>query len=294
MNGIRYIMQVMRSCFRTWRNAPRMMMILGMLACFEGIYSVSFVENARAMGQTLQVSELFIAMMNWRFALLMFGSMILLMYGDLPIVERFTVNAIMKGTRRQWVLGQMGYVVLTSLMLAVFVFVVSVVLCLPDVHFDNTWSKPVKMLALGSRTAIPLEEVTLSFRAYLVKNYTPWGAFGHAFLQFFLLGCFYGMASIALRIRIKSASFVVLMVVNVLSWATGMFAGSDKIYGILSFFSIGYHTSLVNHEYEEANALLPSLGVSYAIMIALIGLFVGLALVYVRKYDYGQMEVEHT
>lgn len=294
MNGIRYIMQMMRSCFRTWRSAPRMMMLLGMLACFVGIYSTSFVENARTMGQTLHVTELFIAMLNWRFALLMFGSMILLMYGDLPIVERFTVNSITKGTRRQWVLGQMAYVVLTSLVLALFVFVVSVALCLPDVHWDNTWSKPVKMLALGSRTAIPLDEMTLSFRAYIVKNYTPWEAFGHAFVQFFLLGCFYGMASIALRIRIKSASFLVLMGANTLSWATGMFAGSDKIYGILSFFSIGYHTSLVNHEYEEANILLPSLGMSYAIMIVLVILFAGMALVFVRKYDYGQMEVEHT
>lgn len=84
------------------------------------------------------------------------------------------------------------------------------------------------------------------------------------------------------------------MGVNILSWATEMFAGSDKLYGILSFFSIGYHTSLAEHEFEEANAFLPSLGVSYAIMVALILLFAGLALVYVRRFDYGQMEVEHT
>ena len=50
MSKTRYSIQTARSCFRTWRNAPRMLVLLGMIACFTIIYVIPFAENAQAMG----------------------------------------------------------------------------------------------------------------------------------------------------------------------------------------------------------------------------------------------------
>ena len=114
MSKTRYSIQTARSCFRTWRNAPRMLVLLGMIACFTIIYVIPFAENAKAMGETLQITEAFTAMLNWRFSMLLFSTSILLLFGDLPIIENFTGNALVKGSRKGWMIGQMIYVVATS------------------------------------------------------------------------------------------------------------------------------------------------------------------------------------
>lgn len=191
-------------------------------------------------------------------------------------------------------MGQMLYVVVTSFLLTLFIFAISVLVCLPNIHISNEWSKPVKLLALNGRIAISPERMRLPFPKSIVQNYSPWIAFAHSFSLFFLMGCFYGLASLTLRMRFKSASFILLMLANAVSWAMGMFNASMKAYAVLSAFSIHYHTSLYEHGYANANSLLPTLGVSYAVLWGLTILFAVLSFVLVRKYDYVQMEAEHT
>ncbi len=292
MSPIRYSIQTARSCFRTWRDAPRMLVLWGMLACFTIIYAVPFAENAKAMGETLQITEVFTAMLNWRFSMLLFSVSILLLFGDLPIIEGFTGNALIKGSRSGWIMGQMLYVAVTSFLLTLFIFAISVLVCLPNIHISDEWSKPVKLLALNGRIAIAPERMKLPFPKSIIQNYTPWIAFAHSASLFFLMGCFYGLASLTLRMRFKAASFLLLMLANAVSWAMGMFDASMKAYAVLSMLSIHYHASLYEHGYANANRLLPTLSLSYAVLGCLILLFAVLAFALVRKYDYIPMEAE--
>lgn len=294
MSKTRYSIQTARSCFRTWRNAPRMLVLLGMISCFTIIYVIPFAENAKAMGETLQITEAFTAMLNWRFSMLLFSTSILLLFGDLPIIENFTGNALVKGSRKGWMIGQMIYVVATSFLLTLFIFAISVLVCLPNIHISDEWSKPVKLLALNGRIAISPERIKLPFQKSIIRNYTPWIAFAHSFSLFYLMGCFYGLATLALRMRFKTASFILLMLVNTVSWAMGMFDASMKAYAVLSMLSIHYHASLYLHGYMNANSMLPTLGISYITLCGLMILFIVFSFIFVRKYDYMQMEAEHT
>ena len=264
MSKTRYSIQTARSCFRTWRNAPRMLVLLGMIACVTIIYVIPFAENAKAMGETLQITEAFTAMLNWRFSMLLFSTSILLLFGDLPIIENFTGNALVKGSRKGWMIGQMIYVVATSFLLTLFII------------------------------AISPERMKLPFQKSIIRNYTPWIAFAHSFSLFYLMGCFYGLATLALRMRFKTASFILLMLVNTVSWAMGMFDASMKAYAVLSMLSIHYHASLYLHGYMNANSMLPTLGISYITLCGLMILFIVFSFIFVRKYDYVQMEAEHT
>lgn len=294
MRKIRYSLQTARSCFRTWHSAPRMLVLLGMIACFTIIYAVPFAENAKAMDETLQITEAFTAMLNWRFSMLLFSTSILLLFGDLPIIEAFTGNALVKGSRRGWIIGQMIYAVVTAFLLTLFIFVLSVLVCVPNIHISNAWSKPVKLLALNGRVAISPERMKLPFPKFIVQNYTPWAAFAHSFSLFFLMGCFYGLASLTLRMRFKAAGFILLMLANAVSWAMGMFDASMKAYALLAMLSIPYHASLSAHGYANANSLLPTLDMSYAVLGGLLILCAVLSFALVRKYDYVQTEAEHT
>ena len=294
MKTIRFTAQTVRSCFRTWHNAPRMLVLLGMISCFTVIYAVPFAENAKAQEQKLQIVEAFIAMTNWRFSMLLFSSSVLLLFGDLPVIEPFTGNALIKGSRRSWITGQVIYVAVTSLILTVFIAAVSVLACLPGITITDGWSRPVKMLALNGRIAISPERMKLPFPKSVVTQYTPWEAFGYSFSLFFLMACFYGLASMALRIRYKSAGFVILLAVNAISWAVGMFGVSTGEYAVLSTLSVHYHASLAAHENTLANKLLPGLDVSYMILTGLLVLFALISYILVRKYDYISMEADHT
>lgn len=293
MSKIRYILQTTRSCYRTWRCAPRILTLLGMIACFAVIYAVPFVDNARAQGESLQITEVFIAMMNWRFTMLLFSTAVLLLFGDLPVIEAFTGNAMVKGTRKGWIVGQILYVITASFLLTLFIFLVSILVCLPDVNLANEWSRPVKLLATSGRIAISPERMRLPFPKSIITEYTPWTAFSHSFLLFFLMGCFYGLVSLALRMKFKSASFVLLMLFNTLSWAAGMFTVQMKAYAVLSTLSTHYHASLYLHEGVSANSMLPTLGMSYVILIGVSLLLVVVSLIVVHTYDYVQMEAEH-
>ncbi len=241
MGRVRFIVQSSRSCFRKWQSAPRMLTLLGMIACFTIIYAIPFAENAKVQGETLQCTEIFIAMMNWRFTMLLFSTSILLLFGDLPVIEPFTANTLIRGTRRSWVTSQILYVVATSLIMAVFIFVITIMVAIPNINFSDVWSRPVKLLTSSGRIAISPERMKLPLPKSIVTGYSPWQAFGHSFTLFFLMGCFYGLASLTLRMKLRSASFVLLMIVNAVSWETGMFARSDAGYAILSIISIHYH-----------------------------------------------------
>ena len=44
----------------------------------------------------------------------------------------------------------------------------------------------------------------------------------------------------------------------------------------------------------NANSMLPTLGISYITLCGLMILFIVFSFIFVRKYDYMQMEAEHT
>ncbi|NLO84554.1 MAG: hypothetical protein GX096_03880 [Clostridiales bacterium] len=292
MGKARFMMQSSRSCFRKWKNAPRMLTLLGMIACITIIYAVPFAENAKAQGETLQCAEIFIAMMNWRFSMLLLSTAILLLFGDLPVIEPFTSNALIRGTRRGWMASQILYVAITAFALTAFIFVMTLVVAMPNMNVSNAWSRPVKLLTSSGRIAIAPERMKLPLPPSIVADYLPWQAFGHSFALFFLLGCFYGLASLTLRMKFRSASFVLLMIINVISWATGMLPHESFGYALLSILSVHYHTSLYKHEMVTVNAMLPSLGASYAVLLCAVLAIGVVALALVKKYDYIQMEVE--
>lgn len=292
MGKIRFIAQSSRSCFRRWKNGPRILILLGMIACFIIIYAIPFAENAKAQGESLQCSEIFIAMMNWRFTMLLFSSAVLLLFGDLPVIERFTANTLICGTRRSWMASQIIYVVATSLLLTAFIFGITFLVALPNLSFSDEWSRPVKLLALSGRIAISPERMRLVMPKSIVTDYTPWQAFGHSFSLFFLMGLFYGLASLVLKMRFRSGGFVLLIIVNAISWATGMFVPELTGYAILSILSVHYHASLYLHENRALNPLLPSLDGSYAILFCTIVIFIVIAMMLVKRYDYVTAEDE--
>ena len=82
----RYSIQTMFRCIKRWKQSPRMIMLFAMLGCIILVYALPFAENARAQKESLQVGEVFVALTNWRFSMLIFSCSIILLFCDLPMV----------------------------------------------------------------------------------------------------------------------------------------------------------------------------------------------------------------
>ncbi|MEG0835803.1 MAG: hypothetical protein RR413_10205 [Christensenellaceae bacterium] len=294
MKGTRYVLHSTASCFRKWQNAPRMLTLTSLLICFIIMYAVPFVDNARVQGEPLQCTEVFVAVMNWRFTMLLFSSIIIILFGDLPILEPFTVNSILHGTRRGWVGSQILYIVLTSFLLALLIFAVTIALAQPDITFYNEWSRPVKLLAKGGRISISPERMKLGFSQVILDNYLPWQAFFHSFMLFVLMGCFYGLFTLLMKLKVHSGGFSLLLVVNALTWSVNIFIPERIEYGILSLLSPHYHASLILHSYCAINPALPSIGGSYVIFLCVNALLIFCTFISARHYDIVAIEEAYT
>lgn len=282
----RYSIQTMLRCVKRWKQSPRMIMMFAMLGCIILIYAVPFAENARMQGEKLQVGELFAALANWRFSMLIFSCSIILLFCDLPIVDRFATNAIIRGSRRSWFLGQALYVIVTSVLCATGVLLLSVAVALPNLSFSNAWSRPVKLMATSGRIAIDPARMKLTMDSFIVKTFPPYIALLHSYLLLTLLNCFYGMASLVSRMYVRAGSFIVLIAANAISWCASMFGAGETGYAIFSILSPNYHASLYAHANTAMNSLLPVLPYSYIILLLWIFLLLLMGLQRVKKFDF--------
>ncbi len=282
---LRYSIQTMLRCIKRWNQSPRMIMMFLMLACIILIYALPFVENARVQSEKLQVGELFVALTNWRFSMLIFSCSIILLFCDLPIVDRFATNAIIRGSRRSWFLGQALYVIVTSVLCATGVMLLSVAVALPNLSFSNAWSRPVKLMASSGRIAIDPARMKLTMDSYVVKTFSPYVALLHSGLLLTLLNCFYGMASLVSRMYVRAGSFIILIVANAISWCASMFGAGETGYAIFSILSPNYHASLYSHANTAMNSILPALPYSYIILLFWISLLLLIGLQRVKKFD---------
>ncbi len=282
----RYCVQTMLRCIKRWKQSPRMIMLFAMLGCIILIYALPFAENARAQGENLQIGEIFIALTNWRFSTLIFSCSIILLFCDLPIVDKFTTNAIIKGSRRAWFSGQAFYVIVTSVICATGVLILSIAITLPDVAFSSQWSKPAKLIATSGRIAIDPARMKLTMDKYIVKTFSPYTALLHSYLLLLLMDCFYGMAALVARMYARAGSFIVLIVANAISWCAPMFGPGEMGYVIFSALSPNYHASLRSHAETALNSALPTLSHSYIVLISLICLLFFLGVQRVKKFDF--------
>lgn len=282
----RYSIQTTLRCVKRWKQSPRMIMLFAMLGCIILIYALPFAENARVQGESLQVGEAFVALTNWRFSMLIFSCSIILLFCDLPIVDKFTTNAIIKGNRKAWFSGQAIYVIATSMICATGVFLLSVAVVLPDLSFSNLWSKPTKLIATSGRIAIDPARMKLAMDSYVVKTFSPYVALLHSYLLLTLLNCFYGMAALVARMYVRAGSFIVLIAANAISWCASMFGAGETGHVIFSALSPNYHASLCAHANTALNSALPTLTHSYVVLFLMICLLFFLGIQKVKKFDF--------
>lgn len=168
-----------------WIATPRMYMVALLAALFVST-PVSEVRSF-AIEQGLSVS-------NWFFPLIFEQEMILLflyfcvilMFCNAPFVDKQQMFVLLRSGKRNWFLGQLLYITLSSIIYFVYLFVLTIVEFIPYVGFSDKWESV--FVHLGQHTEIGVMLIS----GDVISHYTPLQASLIAFLINVLLGIMLG------------------------------------------------------------------------------------------------------
>ena len=141
--------------FLRWHKNARVVtaFLLDFILCY--LLTDKAVQFALGRDTTMQIFEAFIWTFGDSNAILLVSLLLLILFADMPFITTATPFYLMRTTRRVWVVGQMVYVVLATLLFMVFTLFSTVVLTMQNAFTGNRWSRTAAALAYGLDNEAP-------------------------------------------------------------------------------------------------------------------------------------------
>lgn len=138
--------------FRKWIVTPRIWVLAVFLACFLAYNSSGLVQLASAMNSGV-TPWVFPGLFLTPVMVSVFGCFTMLLFCDAPFLDRHTPFVEIRTGRKAWILGQLLYIILASLVYTVYVFLVSVLVLVPHLELSGDWGVLLRSLAADSSLA---------------------------------------------------------------------------------------------------------------------------------------------
>lgn len=125
----------------------------------------------------------------------------MLLFCDAPFIDLDQPYIVLRAGRKTWVLGQILYLIITSLLYTFFVFLMTLLLLLPKLEPQLEWGKVIGTLVqttTGSEFGI-----SVSFDRYIYFGYTPMEAVGLSLLLCFSVVLFLGVVMFYFNLRVN-------------------------------------------------------------------------------------------
>jgi hypothetical protein len=194
---------------------------------------------------SLQFCELFISAMGERLTkvLLLLGA--ILLFGDAPFARPGCSILMTRTSKKRWLAGQIIYLFLLALIYLIFILAGLTLFCRGHLQFGNQWSE----LYRSSTDGFYVEAAELFPTSTLIHKFTPYVAFGIAFLLAWLFFICIGMLWLTSNLYAGSVQAAVIMIV-IISWDYGV--GADLLPGFCRYISI---SGVAGMEYFEATPM---------------------------------------
>ncbi len=137
--------------FRQWRGNTRIItaFVLTFILCF--ILSDSYITYAEKYGYSIQFMEAFI----WSFGdannILLLSLLAYVIFSDMPMINTYTPYILVRENRREWLWGQVIYIVVTIIIFMSFVLASTGILTARISYPGNVWSKASVALAYAGK-----------------------------------------------------------------------------------------------------------------------------------------------
>lgn len=168
MGNLRKVFLVAAANFRKWRRNPRMVLAfcLAFILCF--LLSDKVIRFAETHDTLLQVAEPFIWTFGDAVSVLVISLLLLLIFSDMPELGPEVPLFLIRVNRKIWMLGQILYLVLATLVFMIFILLSTCVLAGSRAYTANLWSHTAAILGysnIGGELYIPsfVKVMELSF-----------------------------------------------------------------------------------------------------------------------------------
>lgn len=182
MFNISRVWAVTKYNFRQWHKNLRVIItfFLAFILCF--LLSDKAVKFANEWGTTMQLVEAFVWTFGDSNSILLSSLLLLLLFADMPFLSSGTPYYLVRIDRKTWVLGQVLYVILATLIYLLFILLATALVCMSNSFIGNMWSETAAILGYsgaGKRVALPALVKTLELS-------TPYESMGTIFLLMLL------------------------------------------------------------------------------------------------------------
>ena len=155
---LRQIGSVTRYNFRTWRGNARIWLTfaLAFVLCF--LLSDKAASFAYDMGTTMQAFEPFVWTFGDANSVMLISLLLILLFVDMPFLGAGVPYFLCRMKRRTWAWGQMLYIVLTTSLYMLFIFISTTLICMQNSFIGNMWSETAAILGYsgaGKAVALP-------------------------------------------------------------------------------------------------------------------------------------------
>lgn len=154
----RQIWEVVCFHFRQWRRNPRVITVFFLTLLLSLYLSDNTVFFAKSYGTTVQVLEPFV----WAFgdgnAIMLSMVLLILLFADLPLLGEAVPYYLIRTNRRNWVLGELLYIVLATFLYCGVLLAGTSLFCAHLAFPGNVWSQTGALLGysgVGSKVALP-------------------------------------------------------------------------------------------------------------------------------------------
>lgn len=168
MGNLRKVFLVAAANFRRWRRNSRMILAfcLAFILCF--LLSDKVIRFAETHDTLLQMAEPFIWTFGDAVSVLVISLLLLLVFSDMPGLGPEVPLFLIRVNRKIWMLGQILYLVLATLVFMIFILLSTCVLAGSRAYTANLWSHTAAILGysnIGSELYIPsfVKVMELSF-----------------------------------------------------------------------------------------------------------------------------------
>lgn len=153
---------------KKWPVNPRIYTLIALVIAFLAYHTAGLTEFAKEQGLSL-TPWILPHLMNPP-VLQVFACLTILMFSDAPFVDRHMPFIVVRSGRKNWIFGQLVYIFVASFIYTLFIFLVSILVLVPQVKFSMDWGVVYKSLAMDYSLA---PRATVFFSEELMNIFSP-------------------------------------------------------------------------------------------------------------------------
>lgn len=263
--------------FRKWLVNPRIYALAIFIIAFL-IYHQSRLSQFAGAHQT-GVTPWIFSHLTTTPVLQVFATFAIILFSDAPFEDKHMPFLMIRSGRRNWIIGQIIYILTASLIYTLFVFIVSILALLPNLEFSMEWGIVIQTLASGSQLPV---NVTVFANPHLLTTFTPIEATLLSLGLFWLVSSFIGILISFFNIVVgKTTGLIAAGFVLFLSFFTIIEARLALGHWV-SYLSPVSWMSLSALDWNDPNAW-PSPPIAYAVSFLLIAC-IGMSGLAIHRY----------